>query len=97
MNRLFRRVNRKNHLNLSIRASIKAARALLPLFAGPKWRIQRGALLLMIFLTGCVSLEKSYPDRRYFALELAPGNVSEFDKRSHPVGGKSAHLAALRR
>ena len=27
----------------------------------------------MIFLIGCVSLEKSYPDRHYFALELAPG------------------------
>ena len=27
----------------------------------------------MVFLIGCVSLEKSYPDRRYFALELAQG------------------------
>lgn len=97
MNRRRRRVNRKNHLNWSGRASISAAsplfvrsarrfdkvsvrparcrggRAILPLGAGSRWLIQRGALLLMIFLIGCVSLEKSYPDRRYFALELVPG------------------------
>jgi cholesterol transport system auxiliary component len=97
MNRPRRRTNRKNHLNLPVRASIKAARslfvssarcfdnvsvrsarcccrrALLPLFAGSQGLIQRGALLLLVFLSGCVSLEKSYPDRRYFALELAQG------------------------
>ena len=70
MNRRRRRVNRKNHLNLSGRASISATRplfvrsarrfdkvsvrsarcrcgrAILPLGAGSKWLIQRGALLL---------------------------------------------------
>ena len=73
MNRLRRRTNRKNHLNLPVRASTKAAREILPLVAGSQWLIQSGALLLLVFLNGCVSLERSYPDRRYFALELAQG------------------------
>ena len=92
MNRRRRRVNRKNHLNWSGRASrsaasplcvqsarrfdkvsVRSARCRYRLGAGSRWLIQRGALLLMIFLIGCVSLEKSYPDRRYFALELVPG------------------------
>jgi cholesterol transport system auxiliary component len=75
MNRQRRRVNPKNCLNLPVRPSTKAPRPLPSLFAGSRWLIQRGALLLLVFLSGCVSLEKSYPDRRYFALELAPGKT----------------------
>ena len=75
MNRQRRRVNPKNCLNLPVRPSTKAPRPLASLFAGSRWLIQRGALLLLVFLSGCVSLEKSYPDRRYFALELAPGKT----------------------
>ena len=114
MNRRRRRVNRKNHLNLSGRASRNAARplfvrsarrcdkvsvrsarcrgrrAILPLGAGSKWLIQRGALLLMIFLIGCVSLEKSYPDRRYFALELVTGKSPNY------TGDRILSVASLR-
>ena len=113
-NRPRRRTNRKNHLNLPVRASIRAARslfvrsarcfdnvsvrsarcccrrALLPLFAGSQGLIQRGALLLLVFLTGCVSLEKSYPDRRYFALELVRG------KSPNSTGDRILSVASLR-
>ena len=44
----------------------------------------------MIFLIGCVSLEKSYPDRRYFALELVPG------KSPNSMSDRVLSVASLR-
>lgn len=45
-------------------------------------RFQRASLLLAVVLSGCVTLERSYPDRRYFVIETrvpvkAPAAQSE--------------------
>jgi cholesterol transport system auxiliary component len=38
------------------------------------------AIAALVMLWGCVSLEKAYPDRRYFVLEGAPGKTSPASK-----------------
>jgi cholesterol transport system auxiliary component len=38
------------------------------------------AIAALVMLGGCVSLEKAYPDRRYFVLEGAPGEASPANK-----------------
>jgi cholesterol transport system auxiliary component len=38
------------------------------------------AIAALVMLWGCVSLEKAYPDRRYFVLEGAPGEASPASK-----------------
>lgn len=32
--------------------------------------LRHGVLLLVIFVSGCVSLERTYPDKRYFVIEI---------------------------
>lgn len=53
--------------------------------------VQRGTLLLMIPFAGCVTLERSYPDRRYFVIE-APASAN----RSNSAGDKNLMVSNLR-
>jgi uncharacterized lipoprotein YmbA len=51
-----------------------------------------GAMLaVIIFFSGCVSFERSYPDRRYFVLELPRENAP-----ANPAGRGVLQLAAVR-
>ena len=51
-----------------------------------------GAMLaVIVFFSGCVSFERSYPDRRYFVLELPRENAP-----ANPVGRGVLQLAAVR-
>lgn len=52
--------------------------------AGATW-------VLIAWISGCVSLERSYPDRRYFVVEL-PVN----SQRSNPSGDQTLVVAGLR-
>ncbi|HYT56161.1 MAG TPA: ABC-type transport auxiliary lipoprotein family protein [Verrucomicrobiae bacterium] len=53
--------------------------------------IARAALLLFILSAGCVSLERSYPEKRYFVVELG-----ENMQQSNPVGEKTLLVSGLR-
>ena len=51
----------------------------------------RAALLLLVWPAGCVSLERSYPEKRYFVVELG-----ENTQRSNPAGDKTVMVSGLR-
>jgi len=53
--------------------------------------IARAALLLFVLSAGCVSLERSYPEKRYFVVELA-----ENTQRSNPAGDQTLLVSGLR-
>ena len=53
--------------------------------------IARAALLLFVLSAGCVSLERSYPDKRYFVVELG-----ENAQRSNPAGNQTLLVSGLR-
>ena len=54
-------------------------------------RIVRAILLLFISCYGCVSLERSYPEKRYFVLE-----ASESVIKANPVGDRILSVSNLR-
>jgi cholesterol transport system auxiliary component len=49
------------------------------------------ALLLFVLSAGCVSLERSYPEKRYFVVELG-----ENARRPNPVGDHTLLVSGLR-
>lgn len=51
----------------------------------------RAALLLLVLSAGCVSLERSYPEKRYFVVELGANA-----QRSNPAGDKTLLVSGLR-
>jgi cholesterol transport system auxiliary component len=53
--------------------------------------IARAALLLFILAAGCVSLERSYPEKRYFVVELG-----ENAQRPNPVGDYILLVSGMR-
>lgn len=53
-------------------------------------RILRGILPLIFLCYGCVALERSYPEKRYFVIEVSPSNSA------NPAGGRSLLVANLR-
>ncbi len=53
--------------------------------------IARAALLLFVLSAGCVSLERSYPEKRYFVVEL--GDTAQ---RSNPAGDQTLLVSGLR-
>ena len=53
--------------------------------------VARAVWLLLILSVGCVSLERSYPDKRYFVIE-APANTD----RSNPEGNQVLLVSGLR-
>ena len=53
--------------------------------------VPRVVWLLLILSVGCVSLERSYPDKRYFVIE-APANTD----RSNPEGDQVLLVSGLR-
>ena len=57
-------------------------------FHGP---IARAALLLFVLSAGCVSLERSYPEKRYFVVELG-----ENAQQSNPAGDQTLLVSGLR-
>jgi cholesterol transport system auxiliary component len=54
-------------------------------------RLAVAGLLLFVLFAGCVSLERSYPEKRYFVVEL-----SENAQRSKSVGEKTLLVSGLR-
>ena len=54
-------------------------------------KIQRGALVLLMLAPGCVGIERSYPDKRYFVLEVRQ-NVNP----SNPSGSGVLQIATIR-
>jgi cholesterol transport system auxiliary component len=56
-----------------------------------RWLVPRGALLLVISCAGCVSFERSYPDKRYFVIE-APATANS----ANPAGDKNLLVSNLR-
>ena len=54
-------------------------------------KIQRGALLLLVLAPGCVGIERNYPDKRYFVLEVRQ-NVNP----SNPSGSGVLQIANIR-
>jgi ABC-type uncharacterized transport system auxiliary subunit len=55
------------------------------------WLSGRGFLALVIWCSGCVSLERSYPEIRYFAIEL-----QDAANRSNPGGEQTLLMPNLR-
>ena len=53
--------------------------------------ISLAALLLFVLSAGCVNLERSYPEKRYFVVELG-----ESVQRSNPTGDKTVLVSSLR-
>jgi len=53
--------------------------------------IARAALLLFAFSASCVSLERSYPEKRFFVVEL--GDTAQ---RSNPAGDQTLLVSGLR-
>ena len=53
--------------------------------------IARAALLLFVLSAGCVSLERSYPEKRYFVVELG-----ENAQQSNPAGNQTLLVSGLR-
>ena len=53
--------------------------------------IARAALLLFVLSAGCVSLERSYPEKRYFVVELG-----ENAQQPNPAGEKTLLVSGLR-
>ena len=53
-------------------------------------RALRAILPLIILAGGCVSLERSYPEKRYFVIEVSPSNSA------NPGGERSLQVANLR-
>ena len=53
--------------------------------------VARAALLLFVLFAGCVSLERSYPEKRYFVVDLG-----ESAQRSNPAGNQTLLVSGLR-
>lgn len=53
--------------------------------------VERGVLPLLILCCGCVSLERSYPEKRYFAMA-----ISESANRSNSSGDRILSVSNLR-
>ena len=53
--------------------------------------VERGILPLLILCCGCVSLERSYPDKRYFVIV-----VPESTNRSNTAGNRTLSVSNLR-
>jgi len=53
--------------------------------------VARAVMSLFLLFSGCVSLERSYPEKRYFVVELA-----ENTQRSNPAGNQTLLVSGLR-
>ncbi|HEY7166012.1 MAG TPA: ABC-type transport auxiliary lipoprotein family protein [Candidatus Binatia bacterium] len=53
-------------------------------------KLSRELLLLLLFISGCVNLQRSYPDRHYFALEAAA-----VEKPANPGGSGILEVSNL--